>query len=1714
MFSTRSQAPQHRQDDFQHRGPGYTNTQTRHPNPGSVPSSGIPTGASPSPSSSPGVVNTQGLATGTAHDMSNKGAPSRPGLAPSPHQQGNVVQQQQQQPPPGMIIQQQYLIPQQRGAPMYVPMNNQQNPRGAIQIQQAPSSGPQQMTAGSPMNPINQYHQPFVIPMMPQGINMSQYQQRDQAVYQQQPHLSQPSQPQYQQRQVYQQRPQFNQQNPQGQIYTQPSTPPYYSNSQPVNLQPGGATFFQSNQQGMVVQPQMRPQAYTATVPQAPQYNAAPKKKSLIRIVDPKSNQDITDTIIREASMTTTGSSSPHSGQSSASGTPPAQSQTPPQNHQANEKRAAIQATFAAQVARLAHDAPAPHGSEGQIAATNQMSVNPPQNPLPEGELAKEPIKGAPPEVVAPAVEPQSQQGSATIPDPNPAVPAAAPGVVAVPNQTIKVEAALENQVVPALPEAAAKTGDIVQATPQAPSEVSSTKPFEQAATVVSESVKQPTVVEPTTKATPAVDSRTDMPPQDDPAQGREELQTESSDSDKGALPMDVKPLPEAAKQPNPTPATKDSEDQKPAEVDSKVVVGKQIDESVNKDAKDDVIAPTAQVVSKEKSETATVEGSASTVTASAKDPVKKKNQKTRLKDFEKKGLKDEDELEAYRSDAPEKQAPEEIETKSTLDEKTEMESESNATQEVKVKVETPAEVPSSEGKKKDPEEKEVVVEDTKEKQEQEKVESENAKNKEEATDEDPKASLKDNKIQLKYTYREDQWSPMNPEGKKQYGRDFLLQFQSDCKDKPEGLPHIPDIVLEKAEIRLPSTEMPSRINNRVDFTPQYLKSPRGSQPPPNFGQGVPGGRRSSKEPKKVIQRASQPPKLSTAGDKAWKPDKDVPDDTEEAKTLELMKKMKALLNKLTPNNFSKLKDQVLGYSIDTEERLKGVIDTVFEKAISEQAFSRTYAQLCRDLSQLRVPTTSGQGVVQFRTLLINRCQKEFEKEKNDEKEEQIAREAIAKLPVDQRGVAMDYLQLKLIKNKRRILGNIRFIGELFKLQMLIEQIMHDCIFKLLCSKDEESLECMSNLMSTIGKILDHEKAKNRIDQYFTQIKNIISQKKTSARIRFMLQDVVDLRQQRNWIPRRDTDNPKTLEQIHQDYKRDEERKKMEGLQAQMAPPPPRMSRNKRDQPQRVGPPPPEGWSTVTSTKATRVAVDPNKFKVMKQQSIDVDIQLGPSGPRSFGGWSRGSSGGSSKTQTEPPEPKQSNRFMMLSDERKGRVPESKGRGPQSLQGKRSSSSRERDEMSKERRSAIAEVQKMSQARRSQSREKDLDSRGSRGKQEAAPVSAPVREISRASAAPAISEDVFEKKAMATIEEFLSIKDIEEALMCVLELNSPSRMHILVRSAMNCSLEKNPGARDAAGLLFHKLIKAGHLSKEQFVIGVKEVLEYADDMALYIPMIWKYLGEIIGATFRDNSLSLKVLADTMEPVKAARKAGDLMAEILHTVVNLNSADVVGEMWQSSGFTWDMFLPSGKDVQEFVNNKKLGFTLLTGTSTTTNSGGDANANSLSDEDLVSLIKRELGSILATIENVNDKVFDWIQKNLNISSPEKQRLFIRALVTVVVQSTIQGDKAESCRMNHDLLNVRTAILKRYINNDNNLELQALYAVQALNQHLESPPRLLGLIFNVLYDEDVIPGETFYAWQKSSDPNETVGKGVALKSVTSFFDWLREAEEDPAK
>ncbi|MBN3296655.1 IF4G1 factor, partial [Amia calva] len=235
----------------------------------------------------------------------------------------------------------------------------------------------------------------------------------------------------------------------------------------------------------------------------------------------------------------------------------------------------------------------------------------------------------------------------------------------------------------------------------------------------------------------------------------------------------------------------------------------------------------------------------------------------------------------------------------------------------------------------------------------------------------------------------------------------------------------------------------------------------------------------------------------------------------------ELFHRVNGILNKLTPQMFQPLMCQVNELTIDTEQRLQGVVELIFEKAISEPNFSASYANMCQCLLRLKVPAADKPGeTVPFRTLLLNLCQMEFETEEDgDEGEEQQRQRA--------------ELQEAKRKAQRRLLGNIRFIGELFKVKMLVKKTMHNCIVKLL-KNHEESLECLCRLLSTIGKDLDLETVKPRMDQYFSQMEQIIKERKTSPRICFLLQDVLDLRRD-NWVPRRGDQGPKTIDQVHKE---------------------------------------------------------------------------------------------------------------------------------------------------------------------------------------------------------------------------------------------------------------------------------------------------------------------------------------------------------------------------------------------------------------------------------------------------------------------------------------------------------------------------------------------------------------------------------------------------
>ncbi|CAG2062562.1 unnamed protein product, partial [Timema podura] len=155
----------------------------------------------------------------------------------------------------------------------------------------------------------------------------------------------------------------------------------------------------------------------------------------------------------------------------------------------------------------------------------------------------------------------------------------------------------------------------------------------------------------------------------------------------------------------------------------------------------------------------------------------------------------------------------------------------------------------------------------------------------------------------VKLPYKDDQWSPVNPDGKKKYERDFLMELQNDpqSKKKPDNLPDL-EVVLNNSSNRQPRA---------MDTRPLMNQNRTHESLTPNFAlRGSGGTRYQGPIPKRNSQQG--------------KPKSNKPN--------ELYKKVRSVLNKLTPQKFHTLVNQVQSLPIDNSERLLGVINLVFEK--------------------------------------------------------------------------------------------------------------------------------------------------------------------------------------------------------------------------------------------------------------------------------------------------------------------------------------------------------------------------------------------------------------------------------------------------------------------------------------------------------------------------------------------------------------------------------------------------------------------------------------------------------------------------------------------------------------------------------------------------------------------------------------------------------------
>ncbi|XP_035912591.1 eukaryotic translation initiation factor 4 gamma 2 [Anopheles stephensi] len=175
------------------------------------------------------------------------------------------------------------------------------------------------------------------------------------------------------------------------------------------------------------------------------------------------------------------------------------------------------------------------------------------------------------------------------------------------------------------------------------------------------------------------------------------------------------------------------------------------------------------------------------------------------------------------------------------------------------------------------------------------------------------------------------------------------------------------------------------------------------------------------------------------------------------------------------------------------------------------------YAQLCKRIQKELETDIDKSKSSTFLQILLNVCRDKFEN-----------RVKYSEQFINSESPLTDDLEEKKNVAKQKILGNVKFIGELYKLGMLGEPHLYEMLRSLFTNKSNsstekncEDMECLAQLIRTCGKNLDTELGKQLMDQYFERIERYSqSQSMFPPRIRFLLRDLIELRNN-NWTPRK-----------------------------------------------------------------------------------------------------------------------------------------------------------------------------------------------------------------------------------------------------------------------------------------------------------------------------------------------------------------------------------------------------------------------------------------------------------------------------------------------------------------------------------------------------------------------------------------------------------------
>uniref|UniRef100_A0A8C0YM18 Eukaryotic translation initiation factor 4 gamma 2 n=1 Tax=Cyprinus carpio carpio TaxID=630221 RepID=A0A8C0YM18_CYPCA len=789
-----------------------------------------------------------------------------------------------------------------------------------------------------------------------------------------------------------------------------------------------------------------------------------------------------------------------------------------------------------------------------------------------------------------------------------------------------------------------------------------------------------------------------------------------------------------------------------------------------------------------------------------------------------------------------------------------------------------------------------------------------------------------------------------------------------------------------------------------------------------------------------------------------------------------IFRKVRGILNKLTPEKFDKLCLELLNVGVDNKLVLKGVILLIVDKALEEPKYSSLYAQLCLRLAE-DAPNFDGQTPeiqssekqsTTFRRLLITKLQDEFEnRTKNvdiyDKQDNPLTSEE-----EEQRAIA-----------KIKMLGNIKFIGELGKLDLIHESILHKCIKTLLEKKKRvqlkdmgEDLECLCQIMRTVGPRLDHDKAKSLMDQYFGRMQSLMNNKDLPARIRFLLQDTVELREN-NWIPRKAfIDNgPKTINQIRQDAVKDLGvfiPPMNQGIRMDFFLEGPFMPNRMKLDRETLGGLADMFGQMPGSGIGTGPGVIQDRFSPTLGRHRTNPLFNGHSGHMASQPQSQFDLGMKPFIKSNQISLRPAQSFLI----NKNQVPKLHPQIP-------------------------TMIPPSAQPPRTQT--PPLGQPPQLGLKTNPPLIQEKPQKTTKKPAPAKEELL--KMTENIVMDYLNSKNMEDAVSGVKEMKAPKHfLPEMLSKIILCSLERSDVDREQASSLIHTLRTEGLITGENFMQALLNVLDQCPKIEVDIPLVKSYLAQFAARAIIAELVSVAELAHPLENGNHF----PLFLLCLQQASKLKDREWLTDLFQQSKVNMQKMLPEidqNKDrMLEVLEGKGLSFLFP----------------------LLKLEKELLKQIKA--DPSPQAIYKWIKDNI---SPKlhTDKGFINILITSFLQyifaelgvdeddEQLASPSKEQLDQEKQLLLSFKPVMQKFLHDHADLQVSALYALQVHCNASAFPKGMLLRYFVHFYDMEIIEEEAFLAW-KEDISQDFPGKGKALFQVNQWLTWLETAEEEESE